>query len=123
MTTGTEAGTAASRKGQQMWDRDAGGTNLVLPVGCAAHALPQLGEVENLPIPESAVCPRQQGWDSSQPADLELLSHLWGQQLELVSTGHPQCDLPTGQAGRASGTGWAASRPAQPELLSSQPAQ
>lgn len=68
MATGREAGAAASGKGQQMWDRDAGGTHLVLPVGCAAHAIPQLGEVENFPISGSAVCPRQRGWDSSQPA-------------------------------------------------------
>lgn len=59
MTTGREAGKTASRKGQQIWDRDAGGTHLMLPVGCAAHALPHVGEVEKFAILERALCPRQ----------------------------------------------------------------
>lgn len=54
--------------GELMWDRDVSGTHSVLPVGCAACALPGLGGAGNLSIPVRAATPRQQGRGCSQSA-------------------------------------------------------
>ena len=43
LATARGAGAAAGGMGELMWDRDVGDTHLVLPMGCAARALPWLG--------------------------------------------------------------------------------
>lgn len=54
--------------GEPMWDKTTSATHPVLPMGCAASALPRLGGVGNLSIPVRAASPRQRGWGCSQPA-------------------------------------------------------
>ena len=124
MATAQGARAAAGGMGELMWDRDADGTHSVLPVGCAACALPRLGGVGNLSIPVRAASPGAAG-PGLLPAGQQpplLSSHPAGpQQLELVSILHgppSACDLPAGRVRSASGTRRAASTPAQPKLLS-----
>ena len=57
MATDQGARAAAGGMGELTWDRDADGTHSVLPVGCAACALPRLGGVGNLSIPVRAASP------------------------------------------------------------------